>query len=227
MNDQGTALPADRLWQPTTGKWFAVIFGGSVAYAIVRYHLVKGVTWAHFPLYILNKAVSLAAVLFVVCSYLVGRVFRWHNGDPAIRLVVVKFCGLMGFSLACVHTFFSLCLLSKSYYPAYFTEDGKLNWVGELGLACGVFGLWALTMPAITTLPMMPKAIGGVRWKRNQRMGYVALAFVVGHLIALGLYGWLTPRHWPAGMLPISLLAFIAAVTALLVRYARTLKKAN
>jgi hypothetical protein len=53
MNDGESNLPENRLWQPTTAKWFAVVFGGSVLYAIVRYHLV-----------------------------------------------VIKFCGLMGFSLA-------------------------------------------------------------------------------------------------------------------------------
>jgi hypothetical protein len=41
---------------------------------------------------------------------------------------------------------------------------------------------------------MMPKAIGGVLWKRSQRAGYVALDLVVIHLVALGLNGWLKPR---------------------------------
>ena len=38
MNDDESNLPANRLWQPTTAKWFAVVFGGSVLYAIIRYH---------------------------------------------------------------------------------------------------------------------------------------------------------------------------------------------
>ena len=29
------------------------------------------VAWAHFPLFIFNKATSLAAVVFVACAYLV------------------------------------------------------------------------------------------------------------------------------------------------------------
>jgi len=70
MNDQPSSLPPDRLWQPTTAKWFAVIFGASLLYAIVRYHLAGDVAWSHFPLFILNKATSLAAVMFVVCAYL-------------------------------------------------------------------------------------------------------------------------------------------------------------
>lgn len=72
--------------------------------------------------------------------------------------------------------------------------------------------------PAITTLPMMPKAIRGRRWKRNQRMGYVALLFVVAHLVALGWRGWLAPSGWNGGMPPISLVALTAALIPLLVK---------
>src|SRR5210317_1693686 len=123
MNDDGRVLPPDRLWQPTTGKWFAVIFGASLAYAVVRYHLAGEVDWRHLPLFILNKATSLAAVLFVASSYLIGKIIRWHDHDRALRLVVIKFCGLMGFFLAAVHACFSLALLSPAYYAKYF-DDG-------------------------------------------------------------------------------------------------------
>ena len=136
------------LWQPVTVRWFAVLFGAAVAYAILRYHILRGVEWAHFPLHIFNKAVSLAAVFFVACSYLVGRVIPWHNDDPRIRLVVIKFCGLMGLSLAGIHGVMSLGLWSNAYYPAYFADDGKLNLQGELAVTLGVVGLqanWALT----------------------------------------------------------------------------------
>ena len=218
MNDEHSSLPPDRLWQPTTAKWFAVVFGGSLAYAIVRYHLAGDVSWTHFPLFIFNKATSLAAVVFVACSYLVGKIIRWHDHDRALRLVVIKFCGLVGFFLAGVHAFFSLCLLSPAYYAKYFDVDGRLNLQGEVAMSVGVVALFLLMAPAITTLPMMPKAIGGKRWKRSQRTGYLALILVVGHLVVLGLKGWLAPSSWPAGIPPISLVAVLAAAIPLLVK---------
>ena len=218
MTDDHSSLPPDRLWQPTTAKWFAVVFGGSLAYAIVRYHLAGDVSWSHFPLFIFNKATSLAAVIFVACSYLVGKIFRWHDDNPALRLVVIKFCGLVGFFLAGIHAFLSLCLLSPAYYAKYFGDGGKLNLQGELALTIGVVALFLLMSPAITTLPMMPKAIGGVRWKRSQRVGYLALILVVGHLVVLGWKGWMTPGKWQAGIPPISLVAVIAALVPLLVK---------
>ena len=202
-----------------TAKWFYYVFGIAVAYSILRYHIAGDVSWAHFPVFILNKATSLAAVIFVASSYLIGRVIRWHNQDPKIKLVVIKFCGLMGFSLAAIHAVLSLCLLTPAYFAKFFAADGRLNLQGELGLAVGVVALWALAMPAVTTLPTMPKAIGGIRWKRSQRMGYLALALIVAHMIAFGWKGWMSPSDWPSGLPPISMLAVIAAVIPLVVKF--------
>ena len=218
MSDEPRELPPHRLWQPTTAKWFAVIFGASVAYAVIRYHFAGDVPWRHFPLFILNKATSLAAVIFIACSYLIGKIIRWHDRDKALRLVVIKFCGLMGFFLAGVHAFFALALLSPAYYGKYFDEGGRLNIQGEVAMTVGVLALFFLLAPALTTLPGMPKAIGGWRWKRNQRAGYIALALVVVHLVVLGLKGWLAPGGWHGGIPPVSLVAVIAALIPLFVK---------
>jgi len=218
MSDEHSDLPPNRLWQPTTAKWFAAVFGGSLVYAIIRYHFAGDVEWRHFPLFIFNKATSLAAVVFVSCSYLIGKIIRWHDHDKALRLVVIKFCGLVGFFLAAVHAFMSVFLLTPAYFAKYFEADGRLNLQGELGMSVGIVALFFLMSPAITTLPMMPKALGGWRWKRAQRMGYLALILVMVHLVALGLKGWLTPAKWPAGLVPISLVAFVVALVPLLVK---------
>jgi DMSO/TMAO reductase YedYZ heme-binding membrane subunit len=195
-----------------------VVFGFSLAYAVVRYHLAGDVPWRNLPLFILNKATSLAAVIFVACSYLIGKILHWHDDDHALRLVVIKFCGLMGFFLAAAHALFSLALLSPAYYGKYFGENGQLNLQGVLAIAVGVVALFFLLSPAVTTLPHMAKAIGGIRWKRTQRAGYVALALVVIHLVVLGYKGWLAPSGWNGGMPPISLVAVLAALVPLIVR---------
>jgi len=218
MSSRHSELPPDRLCQPTTAKWFVIVFGASLAYAVVRYHLAGDVAWRHFPLFILNKATSLAAVVFLASSYLIGKIIRWHDHDKALRLVVIKFCGLMGFFLAAVHAFFSLSLLSPAYYAQFFDDAGRLNLQGELAMAVGVVALFFLLAPALTTLPMMPKAIGGKRWKRSQRAGYVALALVVVHLTAMGIKGWLAPEGWHGGIPPVSLVAVVAALVPLIVK---------
>jgi DMSO/TMAO reductase YedYZ heme-binding membrane subunit len=225
MEEKKPTLPPDRLWQPTTVKWFFVVFGLSLLYAVIRYHIAGGVPWAHFPLFILNKTIALAAVIFVGASYLIGKVIRWHDHDKQLRLVVIKFCGLMGFFLASIHAFMSVFLLTPSYFAKYFALDGRLNLQGELGMAVGIIALFFLLSPAITTLPMMAKELGGKRWKRSQRLGYGALLLVVVHLIVLGMKGWLTPEKWPAGLIPISLVAFIFAVIPLVVKRKKVVEK--
>ena len=218
MNDVERKLPPDRLWQPVTARWFVVIFGACLAYAIVRYHIAEGVEWRHFPLFILNKTVALAAVFFVGASYLIGKIIRWYDHDPKLRLVVIKFCGLLGFFLAAVHAFMAMLLMKPAYLGKYFDDAGRMNLQGELGMTVGILALFFLLSPAITTLPMMPKALGGWRWKRSQRVGYLALLLVSFHLVVLGLKGWLTPDKWPAGLVPISLIGFVAAVFPLFVK---------
>lgn len=217
--DESPNLPKDRLWQPVTARWFGVVFGASLAYAVLRYHVAGDVSWIHFPLFILNKATSLAAVIFVACSYLVRKVIRWHKDDPGLQLVVIKFCGLAGFSLAAIHALFSFCLLTPAYFAKFFGDDGRLNLAGEAGLAVGVVALWALTMPGVTTLPMMPKALGGFRWKRSQRMGYLSLGLVSAHMVFFGVTGWFSPQEWPWSLPPISLLAVAAAAFPLIVKF--------
>ena len=223
--DQEKKLPPDRLWQPTTAKWFGVVFGGCLVYAIVRYHLAGDVAWRNFPLFILNKTTSLAAVIFVACSYLIGKIIRWHDDNKSLRLVVIKFCGLVGFFLAGIHAFMSVMLMNPAYFGKYFDAGGRMNLQGELGMAVGVVALFFLMSPAITTLPMMPKALGGWRWKRTQRVGYLALILVVVHLVALGVRGWLAPGRWTAGLPPISLIAVIAALIPLVVKRRLTREK--
>lgn len=217
----GSGLPADRLWQPITARWFAVVFSVCLGYAVLRYHVVGDVGWEHFALFIVNKAISLAAVAFIAASYLIGPVIRWLNGDPR-RLVVIKFCGLVGFSFAAIHALMAILLMQPAYFGKFFASDGRMNGTGELSMTLGVLGLWAVSLPAITTLPMMPKAIGGVRWKRNQRMGYLALTLVLGHLVVMGWRGWVDPATWPSSLPPISLWAAVGCALPLVAKIRRS-----
>jgi hypothetical protein len=152
-------------------------------------------------------------------SYCARRLFVFdRQGDPSIRQRSETQTGRhqvlrLDRILACD------CLITPAYFAKYFAEDGRLNLEGELGLILGIIALWALSLPAITTLPMMPKAIGGMRWKRSQRMGYVCLILVVAHMVALGLRGWLSPEHWPWMLPPISLVAAIIAMIPLVVKF--------
>ena len=112
----------DRLIQAFTLRWIVLLLGVPLTYAILRYHVFKGVEWSHFPLYIGNKALSLAAVFFIACSYLIGKTLRVYDGEPGKRLILIKLCGLLGFSLAAIHAFMAMLLFAPHYYPKFFSD---------------------------------------------------------------------------------------------------------
>ena len=208
----------DRLIQSFTMRWLILLLGVPVTYAIVRYHVFSGIDWSHFPLFIANKGISLAAVFFIATSYLIGKTLRAYEGDFKKQLILIKFCGLIGFSLASIHALMSLLLVSPAYYPKFFLESGKMNLTGESTMVFGVLSLWCLAITAITSLPFMYDAVGAERWQRGQRMGYLSLVLAAGHVLVMGFAGWLMPGSWQAGLPPVSLVAFGAAMVPLLVK---------
>jgi len=208
----------DRLVQPFTARWFLLLLGIALSYAVIRYHIVASVDWTHLPLFILNKALALAAVFFISMSYVVGKLIKTYSSDPPKQLILVKFCGLMGFSMAALHALMALLLFSPEYYPKFFEITGRLNITGELSMLFGILSLWCLSVTAITSLPFMIEAVGVDRWKRGQRLGYVSLLISGGHVLVMGLTGWLTPAGWHGYLPPVSLVAFSVVLLVLLVK---------
>ncbi|MHC8865246.1 hypothetical protein ACYVVI_08720 [Arenicellales bacterium IMCC57338] len=209
---------SDRLMQSFTARWFLLLLGIALSYAVIRYHIFAGVDWAHLPLFILNKALALAAVFFISMSYVVGKLIKTYSSDPPKQLILVKFCGLMGFSMAALHALMALLLFSPEYYPKFFEITGQLNITGELSMLFGILSLWCLSVTAITSLPFMIEAVGVDRWKRGQRLGYVSLLISGGHVLVMGLTGWLTPAGWHGYLPPVSLVAFSVVLLVLLVK---------
>ena len=160
-----------RLIQTFTVRWLVFLLGVPMTYAVIRYHVFQGVEWSHFPLYVANKGCALAAVFLIAASYLIGKTLRVYEREPDRRLVLIKFCGLMGFSLAGIHAFMSLLIVSPHYYPKFFLDAHKMNLTGELSLLFGVLSLWCISITAITSLPFMYDAIGADRWHRRQEDG--------------------------------------------------------
>ncbi len=54
-----------------------------------------------------------------------------------------------------------------------------------------------------------------------QRLGPLALVTAEGHVLVVGVAGWLAPKNWPGGMPPITLLAFLAVAVPLMLRARR------
>lgn len=195
----------------------------SFAYAIIRYHILKGVSWIDFPLFISNKAIALSAVTFIALSYTLGSLAKFWPKRFEQTLPLRKYFGLLGFGLASVHTMMSLLLFSPAYYPKFFTSVGKLSLIGELSMLFGVLSFFMFSIIAIVSIPSVSEKMDKSQWLKIQRMGYAGCFLVLLHVTIMGIEGWLNPAGWPGGLLPISLVAAIVILTVFLLKISATL----
>jgi uncharacterized membrane protein YqjE len=178
---------------------FIVILALSAAaiiYATVRYNVFKGVLWADWPAYTINKALAVASLLMIVAS-----VFRMRRpGRPVSTLM------LTAGGLALAHSLLSFALVNPGYYERLFA-DGKLTFLAGLSLTLGA-GIMAV---------MEIGARRGRVWSPGIRHNALALtAFATGvHAALPATASWITPATWPGGMPPLTMLSFLAGVCAI------------
>ncbi|MCM8533990.1 MAG: hypothetical protein NE330_22705 [Lentisphaeraceae bacterium] len=85
-------------------KYFFATLILSFVYAFVRYFIFKEVPASRIPLWITNKATSLASVVLICISVL------WRSDKPRKQL------GLLGALLGFIHAIMSAALLNPTYY---------------------------------------------------------------------------------------------------------------
>jgi len=187
-------------------------------YAIVRYHIVRGVSWDNFPLYISNKAISLSSLVFISISYMLGSLARFIPGSFVKALPSRKFFGLLGFGLGAIHALISAIIISPAYYARFYAQNGKLTLNGEMILAFGVLAFFTFLIVAITSLPSVAEKLDNKEWLAMQRLGYLGLILLLLHVFILGRAGWFRPDAWQAGMMPISLAAAIVVTFTLILK---------
>lgn len=190
-----SAVPAVR---SRDGSWglVAVSFGGALLYATARYNVFKGVPWADWPAYTVNKALAFASLALIVIA-----VFRL--GIRRSTSVVMASAG----ALALAHALLSFALLNPHYYAKFF-EGGALTFLAGLSLTIGVAATAAMDLGA--------RRSGS--WRPGQRHAALALvAFAVGVHAALPAFtGWIAPSTWPGWMPPITLLSFLLGCVAVI-----------
>ncbi len=199
------------------GKWTLTVILLLVAfgYAVLRYHVFRGTPWGDFPLYINNKAISLASVFFIALSYLFGPLARFWPKSIVPYLGTRKFLGLVGFGLGAVHAMISLLLFTPAHYGRFFEEDGSVNFTGELSMLFGVLAFFLFAIISLSSLVPLAKE----RWQQLQHAGYLGLLLIFLHVATMGFSGWIDRSRWPGGiMIPISLLAAVVLAAALLLR---------
>lgn len=184
----------------------AWVFAASFAYAIVRYNVFGTVSAEQIPIYVANKAISVASLVLLGLSRLV---------DAKPRRKWLGFAGLAG---ALVHLMMSLLVLQPAYLPRHFKPDNAMRWNVETSVLAGVLSIVLLLWLAYaaTTRPIEGQSPGS---SLLRGVGRIALALVAVHTLLLGYFTWPEIHKWPGGMPPITLLSFgMALVVCLLPR---------
>lgn len=177
-------------------KYFLTAFIPSFIYAVLRYNIFKEVPWEHLPLWVSNKAIAMTATI------LIGYAFCAHKSKPC------KDIGIMGFYLAIIHSIISFIILNPSYFPKFFLNDGKLNFIGETSILAGVLCLSLLLFATYRSYPAVVQD-SEVDLKLIRRLVFWAMVLNLIHLCVMGYSGWIKVNEWPALLPPITLLSFI------------------
>jgi hypothetical protein len=180
-----------------------------IAYAILRYHIVGPVSWNEFPFFILNKGISLAALLLLVLNFSLGPLKNIGLPVPDSWLSARKSLGMTGFLLVLIHALMSFMLFSPAIYGKLFDADGSLTLFSGLSMLGGVLSfvvLWGYNLSFQTHL-RDEKAFIQFITSRNFLLFAMLLSAV--HLFFMGFEGWLSPAGWHGGLPPISLVALV------------------
>ena len=175
----------------------ASVLLASTIYSTLRYNVFKGIPWADWPTYVMNKSFGLSALALVTIEVLRRRLL---TSGPNMHLF--KMAGLF----AAIHVVLSLVLLSPVYYEKLY-EQGKLT--GLAGTAL-VLGAIAAATFSLGGGPMPAARAHRTAWT------LAVLGLVIGvHAALQGYATWFTPRQWPGGMPPNTLLSFLLGMVAL------------
>jgi hypothetical protein len=179
----------------------AVIFGVSVAYAVVRYNVFKGVSYEQMPLYVTNKAVAVTSLVLLGVARLVA--------DKRRR----KGLGIAAAVLAGVHVLISYVVMQPAYLDQLYLPSGTLRWNGEVSMLAGALAAvpiaWLVHATAARPLEVQ------VDRSLLPGLGRAALALVALHALFMGYAGWLDVASWPGMMPPLTLLSFLVALACL------------
>ena len=191
---QPTPTSVPRLW-----PWHALLFGAGLAYATLRYNVWGTTPVAAWPLFIVNKAVSIHAI---GALGMVLRAQRRHDG----RLAGLWRNGLQASVM--LHVVLSLLVLQPAYLAKLFT-NGQYTGQAGVSLLMGALaaGLWVHAP--------LRKAVG------TPRAFVWGTLLLVVHVATLGGMAWLRPETWPALLPPITLLC-TGALVGMLARWPKS-----
>ena len=192
-------------------KYFFIAFIPSLIYAVVRYNIFKEVPWENLPLWISNKAFAMTATILVAYSFCADK------SKPR------KEIGILGFYIAIIHAIISLIILNPSYFAKFFSDDGKLNFTGELSMLAGIVSFSLLLIAVYKSYPAVTEE-AEVDLKFIHQLVLWGIILNIVHIVVMGFPGWLKVADWPGMLPPITLVSCVISIIFLLKRMLRAKK---
>lgn len=190
-------------------RWIVAVYAVSLVYAVIRYVAFAPKNAENIPVFIVNKAVAMAAVICLAWALVVqyGR-----RREPASPDAASWFrAGVFG---AVWHVPMSLVVLRPVYFKEFFAPavgsvsgaaSGRLSFAGELVFLFG--GLAAALLYLVTRQAWTPTQ----RWA----LSAAAMGALVAHVVAMGACRGLNINASHAYLPPMWLLSVVAVVVGL------------
>ena len=103
----------------------------SMGYAIIRYYVLGEVPWKDLPFLILNKGISMSALILLALNFTFGPLKNLGAPIPNSWLRSRRIIGIVGFIQVFVHVIMSFMLFNPAVYPKYFEQNGNGNGNGN------------------------------------------------------------------------------------------------
>jgi hypothetical protein len=180
----------------------------SIAYAVLRYNVVGPVAWKDLPIFVLNKGVSLAAIILLAFGFSIGPLANLGISAFDFGLESRKILGISGLLLTIFHVLLSFLIFNPQYYPKFFDSDDSLSVIGNFSLLAGTasFMILGLYHWCFRNRSENKEVLISIITSKKFLLG---LLFLLGiHLFFMGYATWSTPSKWQGGLPPISLISF-------------------
>ena len=191
--------------------WVTILI--SAIYVITRYHIFGGVPWKDFPFFILNKIIAFSGIIFLLINFSLKPLSNLGVRVSDHWLNSRKSLGNYGFIFIMIHAFMSSLQLSSSTYSKLFAEDEKLTLTAGISIFSAIIALTLLILYYAKFFTHLKNDKLYIEKATSKRNLLLAISLVASHLLFLSYNGWINTSAWHAGIIPVSLTAFILIIT--------------
>ncbi len=180
-------------------------------YAFIRYNILKGIAFAHLPLYVTNKSMAISAIIILSTA----AITFGEEGEKSRN-----YLNTIGFLLVILHVIMSVVVLNKSYFDTMFYK-GRLTALSELALLVGILAFISFFILFLNRIASdkFRTTLGLIF--NNNFISILGLIFLLFHTFFIGFKSWLNPEKWPGYLPPITLIGFVIGVIPLVTKFAK------